>query len=244
MSRLAFRPPLPLKTSTRADPSTVRSGTTLQFGLVLNPTATSSLFSQTTKRYPIIWPAHFVSASDRKKPFGRPSAERSIRTSGVASGSIFVCPLEQPYSRPTTATTVAAAVRFLPDLLIPCTFHRHLPTRSVLQRVRVSQISGWERCGSERSTRSGATVCWGKPGAEGAEGNQRGNQGRETRGNQGKPGGNQGRTRHFLKTGDSPHVSSAHPQTDRPEQNSSPRHFPPFLEFAHWLTDETRCESA
>ena len=83
------------------------------------------------------------------------STERSIRTSGVASGSIFVCPLEQPFSRPTRATTVAAAVRFLPDLLIPCTFHRHRRTRSVLQRVRVSQIPGWERWGSERSMRSG-----------------------------------------------------------------------------------------
>src|SRR5437899_4390717 len=90
-------------------PCTIWEGEGRQFGLVLNPTATVPLSSQTTNRYPIICPGHFRSAPAAKKPFGNPRAERSTRTSGLASPddtSAFVCAREQLAMR-LHATTIA-----------------------------------------------------------------------------------------------------------------------------------------
>src|SRR5205807_8935003 len=110
MSRLAFNLPFKQNRRSRADPSTLRSGATLEMGLVLNPTTTSFGFSQTTKRYPMILlgPSSII----EKKPFGRPNAERSIRTLGAGSGSGFASVLEKPHSRQAITTTFAVRVAF------------------------------------------------------------------------------------------------------------------------------------
>jgi len=97
MSRLPFKTPAPLKTSSLADPSTLRSGATLELGLVLKPTTTSSLSSQTTKRYPMTILGN--SSLLEKKSLGNPNALRSTRTSAVGSVSLWACVLEQPASR-------------------------------------------------------------------------------------------------------------------------------------------------
>jgi hypothetical protein len=112
---LAFNFPSTLKARSRAEPSTLRSGPVLELGLVLKPTATSSLFSQTTKRYPMM--VLGVSSFVEKKFFGRPSVESSIRTSGIGAGSTFLCPFEHPKSA-MTATTTAAKVLCRHDLLM------------------------------------------------------------------------------------------------------------------------------
>jgi hypothetical protein len=58
----------------------------------------------------MIWLAHFVSVFARKKSFGKPCTERSIRTSGVGC-TLFVRDPEQPTKRLTLAAamTIAAA---------------------------------------------------------------------------------------------------------------------------------------
>jgi hypothetical protein len=66
----------------------------------------------------MIWLAHFVSASGRKKSFGKPCCDKSMRTAGIGSVGFFWDPEQETKMPPTVDAMTAMTVNFLSNSFI------------------------------------------------------------------------------------------------------------------------------